>query len=251
MAIVWPATVQAGMKRYEVTLLQAGINNVTGSTLAVDGDFGNGTKEKVKAYQTANDLTADGIVGPNTWTKIFASTMLHIIRFKIGNVIANDPTTTENDALYECKVTVDRIDATGVQPILTAQGAVLPDDMMERGRLVNGWYRLQLGFHKREGNPTAADLIVKTGSVALRPALIVNEDKMVPVLSDNPDKKESNSIHIHNGFNSERGSDGCPTIRPSQWSSFISLFLDKYTTLAEWHKDGTYRGRDIGVLIVE
>ena len=81
--------------------------------------------------------------------------------------------------------------------------------------------------------------------------MIVKEDKLVTVQSDNPDKKESDNIHIHNGFNNERGSDGCPTIRPSQWSAFISLFLNKYTTLADWHKDNSYRGRDIGVLIVE
>ncbi len=35
-----------------------------------DGDFGNGTLTAVKKYQTAHKLTADGIVGKNTWNSI-------------------------------------------------------------------------------------------------------------------------------------------------------------------------------------
>ena len=36
-----------------------------------DGIFGKGTTNAVVAFQRANGLTADGIVGPNTWKKIF------------------------------------------------------------------------------------------------------------------------------------------------------------------------------------
>jgi len=38
--------------------------------LAADGDFGPGTDKAVKAWQSANGLTADGIVGPATWAKM-------------------------------------------------------------------------------------------------------------------------------------------------------------------------------------
>jgi len=247
----WPATVQVGFIGFEVALLQSCLNEINNLTLVVDGNFGNGTKAKVEAFQAANGLIPDGIVGPNTWSKIFSVVERYIFRFQTGNNIANDPATPENDALYESKVEVARIVAAGIVAHGTFQGSVMPNDMNINGRVVDGWYRLKLGFHKRNGTATAADLVVKTGNAPLRPSLIVNEDQSIPVQSDDPNKTHSDAIHIHNGFNTERGSDGCQTVRPSDWPAFISHFLGIYTSLGDWDHNGTYRGRDIGVLIVE
>ncbi|HWG89228.1 MAG TPA: penicillin-insensitive murein endopeptidase [Candidatus Thermoplasmatota archaeon] len=41
-----------------------------GYSVSVDGIFGSGTESAVKSFQTNNGLTADGIVGPNTWGKL-------------------------------------------------------------------------------------------------------------------------------------------------------------------------------------
>jgi putative chitinase len=40
---------------------------------AADGSFGPGTEKIVKEWQSANGLTADGIVGDGTWAKLFGS----------------------------------------------------------------------------------------------------------------------------------------------------------------------------------
>lgn len=41
--------------------------------LAPDGGFGHGTEAAVKAWQTANGLVADGLVGDATWAKLMGS----------------------------------------------------------------------------------------------------------------------------------------------------------------------------------
>ena len=56
-----------------VSLLQAALN-VTGEELLVDGVFGENTLEAVVAFQIANSLEPDGIVGPFTWGALFEET---------------------------------------------------------------------------------------------------------------------------------------------------------------------------------
>ncbi len=45
--------------------------NGNGAQLAVDSNFGAGTKAATVAYQASKGLVADGIVGRNTWTALF------------------------------------------------------------------------------------------------------------------------------------------------------------------------------------
>ena len=51
-------------------LLQEKLTNLGYSTNGVDGIFGSGTKSAVIKYQRAKGLSADGIVGQNTWKKL-------------------------------------------------------------------------------------------------------------------------------------------------------------------------------------
>ena len=67
-----PATIRKGDKGSDVTLCQQDLN-IHGYLCTVDGIFGSGTEAQVKAFQTASGLTADGIVGPNTWAALEAT----------------------------------------------------------------------------------------------------------------------------------------------------------------------------------
>jgi peptidoglycan hydrolase-like protein with peptidoglycan-binding domain len=44
-----------------------------GYNIAADGNFGTQTKTSVQAFQASQGLTADGIVGPQTWPKLIAT----------------------------------------------------------------------------------------------------------------------------------------------------------------------------------
>ncbi|WP_419999906.1 peptidoglycan-binding protein [Streptomyces boninensis] len=60
-------TLQGGSTGTAVKRLQRALTAALGKTVAVDGSFGTNTASAVKQYQSARGLTADGIVGANTW----------------------------------------------------------------------------------------------------------------------------------------------------------------------------------------
>lgn len=62
-------TLSLGDRGQEVKLLQEKLN-ANGANLVVDGDFGRATQAAVMAYQAANGLFVDGIVGKNTRRKL-------------------------------------------------------------------------------------------------------------------------------------------------------------------------------------
>ncbi|HEU4328383.1 MAG TPA: peptidoglycan-binding protein [Roseiflexaceae bacterium] len=67
----WPL-VKIGDSGPNVTTVQYLLRH-RGYSLTADGQFGSGTEAQVKAFQSANGLTADGIVGSNTWSKLVVS----------------------------------------------------------------------------------------------------------------------------------------------------------------------------------
>lgn len=64
-------TVRKGSKGDAVKTLQEALNAHGYGPLTVDGIFGSGTQRAVLQFQQAQALTADGIVGPNTWQQLF------------------------------------------------------------------------------------------------------------------------------------------------------------------------------------
>jgi hypothetical protein len=197
----------------------------------------------------------DGRVDPGgrTWTalsqgaKPVAPATSYRVVFQHGTEAPSDQVADKKDVsdLYESKVSV----TGGTSGSFRA--SIYPDDMSQKGRIKDGTYDLYLGFHKRAGHvpPTAADLVARTQN--FRAVLVVNNDSSVPVISENPSKTTSSSIHVHNGFYHSRGSEGCLTLHPDDWEDFIQLFLDAYPDLSDWTENGTFTGKKIGQLEVK
>jgi peptidoglycan hydrolase-like protein with peptidoglycan-binding domain len=60
---------ERGSEGRSVRTLQQALVDL-GYEIDVDGDFGRGTEAAVIAFQEANGLDADGVVGPNTWAAL-------------------------------------------------------------------------------------------------------------------------------------------------------------------------------------
>ncbi len=71
---VHTTTLRRGSRGAKVTELQMTLNSLGYNVGTADGIFGGMTVNGVMAFQSANSLTADGIVGPNTGNKIAGAT---------------------------------------------------------------------------------------------------------------------------------------------------------------------------------
>jgi peptidoglycan hydrolase-like protein with peptidoglycan-binding domain len=63
-------TLMEGSVGEEVTYLQQLLNKKSHATIAVDGYFGEETKQMVQIYQRNHGLVVDGIVGSQTWSSL-------------------------------------------------------------------------------------------------------------------------------------------------------------------------------------
>lgn len=68
----FPGTTRRGSKGEAVRQGQARLKS-RGWNISVDGDFGPATEKIVKQFQKEKNLTADGVLGPLTWDKLWTS----------------------------------------------------------------------------------------------------------------------------------------------------------------------------------
>ena len=68
-------TVRRGSRSTYVLILQDALNALGYTNRPLDGIFGGGTENAVRAFQRAVSLTADGICGCNTWKKLTAASV--------------------------------------------------------------------------------------------------------------------------------------------------------------------------------
>ncbi|NMG08875.1 peptidoglycan-binding domain-containing protein [Brasilonema sp. UFV-L1] len=67
-----PSILQSGSTGADVERLQGELSQL-GYEVAVDGVFGEATENAVKKFQKDNNLTVDGIVGPQTGRQLGAA----------------------------------------------------------------------------------------------------------------------------------------------------------------------------------
>jgi hypothetical protein len=72
LPVVPKSILRKGSKGRDVKTLQERLNKLKFPCGSVDGVFGTRTHESVKAFQAAKGLVTDGIVGANTWAKLFS-----------------------------------------------------------------------------------------------------------------------------------------------------------------------------------
>lgn len=77
--------------RLQEALIRGGYRDALGNTLAMDGNFGQRTREAVLAFQQANGLKADGVVGPQTLDALKA----------VGQTSSLSSPAHPNNAMYQ------------------------------------------------------------------------------------------------------------------------------------------------------
>eukprot|EP00940_MAST-03C_sp_MAST-3C-sp2_P001009 g1009.t1 len=112
----------------------------------VDGDFGGGTKDGVMEFQAMNDLDVDGVVGPNTWSKLCADsgkvscheeTHLHEAKTWCGWIELPMPgSVVDRGSDYS------RAEIHEVMKIKTS-----PEDEHETTELCDAWFYLNKGMY--------------------------------------------------------------------------------------------------------
>ena len=93
-AIVRPA-LKVGSRGSEVTELQAALKLLGFYNGEVDGIFSKSTAKAVSEFQAAAGVAPDGIVGQDTWNRLFPAAP----SASVENPIANTPTTPENSEI--------------------------------------------------------------------------------------------------------------------------------------------------------
>lgn len=75
-------TYRLGARGPEVARLQARLQDLGDYSGPIDGHFGGGTENAVRSFQQRQGLTPDGLVGPQTWERLFPGVGLPLARLE-------------------------------------------------------------------------------------------------------------------------------------------------------------------------
>jgi len=90
-------TIKKGSTGADVTTLQTRLNALGYNCGIVDGDFGAKTDAATRAFQTAQKLEVDGIVGPMTWLALTGSTITPPVVYPQTVLLSGMPAIIAND----------------------------------------------------------------------------------------------------------------------------------------------------------
>lgn len=72
--LVWPGiTMRSGMLGGTVRAVQQLLNEKDGARLNADGHYGSATKRAVELFQHCQRIEMDGVVGRDTWTRLYGA----------------------------------------------------------------------------------------------------------------------------------------------------------------------------------
>lgn len=106
---------------------------------SIDGDFGAGTEVAVRSFQTSKNLSADGQVGPSTWSKLFstegidssgsthaalAAQILARSNISLQPVHGNQSSSAQNSPNYAISTALKNVEhqAAGIKPYTSCYG---------------------------------------------------------------------------------------------------------------------------------
>ena len=70
--LVWPGvTMRSGMQGGTIKAVQQLLHENDGATLTADGHYGTATTQAVEMFQHCQRITVDGVVGRNTWERLY------------------------------------------------------------------------------------------------------------------------------------------------------------------------------------
>ncbi|MCL2619498.1 MAG: N-acetylmuramoyl-L-alanine amidase [Defluviitaleaceae bacterium] len=151
---IWPpypgVILRRGMNGPSITQVQERLNELGANPrLATDGNFGPLTEVAVMAFQRANNLNPDGIVGPNTWNALFSHQPIPPVPPPSARTIVIDPghggsdsgavfgSRREADDTLRLSIAVRNLLQTQGQRVIMTRSADTFVDLGERSAISN------------------------------------------------------------------------------------------------------------------
>lgn len=146
-------TLAPGSRGDQVRRLQTRLNG-HGADLAVDGVYGPKTRDAVKNYQTARDLTADGVAGRETWSRLMEGTAAEL------------PAAPPNAAAPSAGAADRHVSPATAEALARYEAGYTPGDAATRA--LEAWQATQTGGPGGYESPYQAELEALYGEITGR-----------------------------------------------------------------------------------